>query len=104
MMLEVHGPETPAIVAAYDFSQFDHVVDVGGGNGSLLSAVLAAHPKLRATLFDMAEPNPPAQPRARGPLPRAHFPDGRAFPTSTPEDGDVQLPPPLLDHSADPEC
>ena len=42
MMLEVHGPETPAIVAAYDFSQFDHVVDVGGGNGSLLSAVLAA--------------------------------------------------------------
>ena len=42
MMLEVHGPETPAIVAAYDFSQFDHIVDVGGGNGALLSAVLAA--------------------------------------------------------------
>ena len=33
MMLEVHGPETPAIVAAYDFSQFEHIVDVGGGNG-----------------------------------------------------------------------
>jgi hypothetical protein len=46
MMLEVHGPETPAIVAAYDFSPFAHAVDVGGGNGSLLSAVLAANPKL----------------------------------------------------------
>src|SRR5262249_59319949 len=45
MMLEVHGPETPAIVAAYDFSPFDHVVDVGGGNGSPFSAVLAAYPK-----------------------------------------------------------
>jgi hypothetical protein len=51
MMLEVHGPETPAIVAAYDFSTFDHVVDVGGGNGSLLSAVLAAYPNRRGTLF-----------------------------------------------------
>jgi O-methyltransferase domain len=37
MMLEVHGPETPAIVAAYDFSRCKHIVDVGGGNGSLLS-------------------------------------------------------------------
>src|SRR5262249_12860561 len=54
MMLEVHGPETPAIVAAYDFSKLDHIVDVGGGNGSLLSAVLAAYPNRHATLFDMA--------------------------------------------------
>src|SRR3984893_5672947 len=55
MMLEVHGPETPAIVAAYDFSQFDHVVDVGGGNGSPLSGRVAAPPKLRAARFDIAE-------------------------------------------------
>src|SRR5438552_18207712 len=27
MMLEVHGPETHAIVAAYDLSSFDHVVE-----------------------------------------------------------------------------
>ena len=44
MMVEVHSPETPAIVAAYDFAAFNHIVDVGGGNGSLLSAILAAHP------------------------------------------------------------
>ncbi len=55
MMFEVHGPETPAIVAAYDFSAFEHIVDIGGGNGALLSAILAAYPDRRATLFDMAE-------------------------------------------------
>ena len=44
MMVEVHSPETPAIVAAYDFSQFKHIVDVGGGHGMLLSAIIAAHP------------------------------------------------------------
>src|ERR1700747_1367159 len=45
MMLEVHGPETPAIVAAYDFSRFEHIVDIGGGNGSLLARVRAARPE-----------------------------------------------------------
>jgi hypothetical protein len=40
MMLEVHEPETPAIVAAYDFSRHQHIIDIGGGNGSLLSAIL----------------------------------------------------------------
>ena len=69
MMLEVHGPETPAIVAAYDFSPFDHIVDVGGGNGSLLSAVLAAYPNRRATLFDMAEAIAAARRGEGGPLP-----------------------------------
>src|SRR5215203_1704239 len=28
MMVEVHSPETPAIVAAYDFAQFKYIVDV----------------------------------------------------------------------------
>jgi O-methyltransferase domain len=41
MMLEVHGPETPAIVAAYDFSRHAHIIDIGGGNGSLLSPTRA---------------------------------------------------------------
>src|SRR5262249_60220787 len=76
MMLEVHGPETPAIVAAYDFSPFAHVVDVGGGNGSLLSAVLAANPRLRGTLFDMAGATAPAKGGGGGPRPGGGFVSG----------------------------
>jgi hypothetical protein len=42
----------PAIVAAYDWGSLGHVVDVGGGNGTLLAALLMAHPTLRGTVFD----------------------------------------------------
>jgi hypothetical protein len=43
---------TPGIVEAGDFARFSWVVDVGGGDGTLLAAVLAAHPALRGTVFD----------------------------------------------------
>jgi O-methyltransferase/methyltransferase family protein len=42
----------PAIAASYDFSQWDSVMDVGGGNGVLLAAILRAYPKLRGVLAD----------------------------------------------------
>src|SRR5688500_9997872 len=44
--------EAAAIAAAYDFSAFTTVVDVGGGQGSLLTAILAAHTSVRGVLFD----------------------------------------------------
>jgi len=43
----------PAVIAAYDFSRFRTVVDVGGGNGTLIAAILAATPGLRGTVFDL---------------------------------------------------
>lgn len=42
-----------ALVAAYDFSQFSRVVDVGGGQGSTLAAILSANPSLRGVLLDL---------------------------------------------------
>jgi hypothetical protein len=42
-----------AVVAAYDFSAIGTLVDVGGGYGQLLAAVLRAYPDLRAILFDL---------------------------------------------------
>jgi hypothetical protein len=42
----------PAIASAYDYSRFGTLVDVGGGNGQLLSLILAATPGLRGVLFD----------------------------------------------------
>ncbi|MFI5394682.1 MAG: methyltransferase [Candidatus Binatia bacterium] len=42
-----------AVVAAYDFSRCERVADIGGGQGSLLAAILAANPELRGVLFDL---------------------------------------------------
>ncbi len=41
-----------AVLAAYDFSQFACVVDVGGGQGSFLGALLTRHVALQGILFD----------------------------------------------------
>jgi len=41
-----------AVAAAYDFSAFGTIVDVGGGNGALLIGILKANPNLRGIVFD----------------------------------------------------
>jgi hypothetical protein len=45
--------EAQAVMAAYDFSGYERVVDVGGGRGVLLAAILEAAPGLRGLLFDL---------------------------------------------------
>ncbi len=44
-----------AVVAAYDFTQFGVIADIGGGHGRLLSSILAAAPNSRGVLFDLPE-------------------------------------------------
>jgi len=46
---------TPAILKAYDFSRFKHLVDVGGNQGEFLRDILAATPKLQGVLFDQPQ-------------------------------------------------
>jgi SAM-dependent methyltransferase len=41
-----------ALPGSYDFAAFDTVADIGGGNGTVLAAILAAHPGLRGILYD----------------------------------------------------
>jgi hypothetical protein len=41
-----------AVVRSYDFSEIETLLDVGGGEGVLLAAILAANPSLRGILFD----------------------------------------------------
>ncbi len=41
-----------AVATAYDFSEFEEVVDVGGGQGILLDAVLTRNDHLRGSVFD----------------------------------------------------
>jgi C-methyltransferase len=42
-----------AVVAGYDFSAYPTIVDVGGGQGPLLSAILAAAPDSQGVLYDL---------------------------------------------------
>ncbi|MEU1391636.1 MULTISPECIES: methyltransferase [unclassified Nonomuraea] len=51
MAAEVPG-RAPAIVAGYEWGSLGRIVDVGGGDGSLLIALLTAYPGLRGTVVD----------------------------------------------------
>jgi SAM-dependent methyltransferase len=42
-----------AVLAAYDFSGYRKIIDVGGGHGRLLSMILAKVPAARGVLFDL---------------------------------------------------
>jgi SAM-dependent methyltransferase len=45
--------ETEPMLDAYDFSDFGTVVDVGGGHGRMLAAILNRHPAIEGILFDL---------------------------------------------------
>ena len=49
-----------ALIAAYDFSKFEKVADIGGGNGALLIGILNGNPALKGIVFDQ----PPSAERA----------------------------------------
>lgn len=49
-----------AVAAAYEFDDVEIVADVGGGNGSMVRGILAAHPHLRGIIMDQ----PHVAPRA----------------------------------------
>ena len=49
-----------ALIAAYDFSKFGKVADIGGGNGALLIGILNGNPALKGIVFD----RPPSAERA----------------------------------------
>ena len=42
-----------AIIGAYDFSAFTALIDIAGGYGSTLCAILRQYPNLKGTLFDL---------------------------------------------------
>jgi hypothetical protein len=52
-MTGVHGGETEPMIDSYDFAAFQSVVDVGGGNGLVLAAILKRHPTIQGILFDL---------------------------------------------------
>ena len=81
-----------AITAAYDFSPFQTVVDVGGGYGTLLATILQAKPQLRGILFDLSHVLDRARPllEAAGVASRCELVAGSFF-ERVPEGGDAYL-------------
>jgi len=53
MMTVITETIAETVVAAYDFSPFRTIVDVGGSHGLLVSAILRTHPTMHGILFDM---------------------------------------------------
>lgn len=48
-----HAAWFSEVATAYDWSRVRHVVDMGGGTGALLAALLDSHGQLRGTLVDL---------------------------------------------------
>ena len=51
-MTDLSSIDAPAVAEAYSFDKIHSIVDVGGGHGSLLAAILSRNPHMRGTLFD----------------------------------------------------
>jgi hypothetical protein len=52
-MLERTAAFAPSVATGYDFSDIRTIVDVGGGRGILLAAILRSHGHLQGTLFEL---------------------------------------------------
>lgn len=52
-MSSLSGSIVGAIIAGYDFSGIERIVDVAGGQGQLISAILKANPQMKGILFDV---------------------------------------------------
>jgi SAM-dependent methyltransferase len=91
-MTGIHDSETVPVLDAYDFATFRTIVDIGGGNGLALAAILRRHPMARGVLFDL----PSVAERARKVVgnfevsDRLHFVGGDFF-VSIPASGDAYL-------------
>jgi C-methyltransferase len=84
--------EEAPIIAAYDFSPFSTIVDVGGGHGRLLAAILAATPTAHGVLYDLPQvvAGAPALLRQQGVEARVRI-EGGSFFDSVPAGGDAYI-------------
>jgi SAM-dependent methyltransferase len=91
-MTEFSASLSAAVIAAYDFSAFKQIVDVGGGHGGLLTTILKANPQARGVVFDQPEvvAGAPAVIAAQGLQDRAEAVGGDFF-EAVPAGGDAYV-------------
>jgi hypothetical protein len=103
-MTSMSAQVSASVLAACDFSRFGTVVDIGGGNGGFLAAILAAHPAMRGVLFDQAHVVTGAKPvlEAAGVADRCEV-EGGSFFEAVPAGGDAYVLKAILHDWADEE-
>jgi predicted O-methyltransferase YrrM len=89
-MSGVTGMVIAAVLQVYDFSKYRKIVDIGGGHGGFLAAMLQANPQARGVVFDQPEVIEGARAflRARGLENRCEIVAGSFF-ESVPSGGDL---------------
>lgn len=97
--------ENKHVLAAYDFSGIATLVDVAGGHGTTLSAILRANPAMRGVLFDLPHVIETTRERLAGtPLePRIELVAGDFF-KSIPEGVDACFMKHIIHDWGDQEC
>ena len=100
-MTSISDRAAAAILQAYDFSRFATVVDVAGGRGALLAAILARHSALRGVLFD--QPHVVARADLAGVEDRCDIIGGDMF-SEVPAGGDAYLMKAILHDWEDPQA
>jgi hypothetical protein len=80
------------VVAGYDFGVYPRIVDVGGGHGPLLAAILARAPASRGVLYDLASvvADAPGVLRTQGVADRIQIVEGSFF-DCVPSGGDAYI-------------
>ncbi len=99
-----HSPDDRhrAIAAAYDFSNAELIVDVGGGNGEALRMILARFPKPRGLVLDKEHVIEAITPEAR--LDGRIAAEGGSFFERVPPGGDLYLLNWVLHDWSDEDC
>lgn len=84
--------DADAIIASYDFGRFKRIVDVGAGQGALISKILAKHPDVHGVVFDQPHVVTRAEQtvRAAGVAERCDVVGGNFF-KAVPKGGDAYL-------------
>jgi len=91
-MTSISAAAETTIIAGYDFRPYSTIVDVGGGHGRLLAAILAATPAAQGVLYDLPQviAGAPALLSQRGVKDRVRV-EGGSFFDSVPAGGDAYI-------------
>lgn len=91
-MTSMSGATIGPVIDAYDFTPFRTIVDVAGGHGRLLAAILSSAPESQGVLYDLPEviAGAPALLRESGVAERVRLAEGSFF-DGVPAGGDAYI-------------